>query len=172
MLCLQPQVLHSSNFQNQEPLTTLCPTPPPPHSEAPSTTQPLHLSQPEAPAPLNPCSTWPGHLITSTLCSPDACSMDSWISVRKERRRTSTRSVQLCPPSKLSLSKTATSGSASATTASQRQARPAKQLPHNAESSGASDVKFKMAAFTNGSSRLPKPKCHGSVGPATRLCSP
>ncbi|XP_068455315.1 serine-rich coiled-coil domain-containing protein 2-like isoform X2 [Clinocottus analis] len=66
----------------------------------------------------------------------------------KERRRVPQRSLQPPQPSKLHLFTSQISRPA---------APPARRLPRDPESS---EVKVKMAAFTSGLSRLPKPKSH------------
>lgn len=148
------QILHPSSQEDQEPLTHRRPAPPPTR----------------APPPADPCSTHPDIRADRLPRCPDTNGTHHMTEggkearkeeegETKERRRTYSRSLQPPQASKLHLFMSPTSRPASAASTPPRM-RASRQLPHDPESNSTSVVKVKMAAFTSGSSRLPKPKSH------------
>ncbi|XP_014192257.1 serine-rich coiled-coil domain-containing protein 2 [Haplochromis burtoni] len=135
-----PQILHSSNQEDQEPLTGQVPTPP--RTQAPPSTNicPAHL---ETPAdrlrnPQAPSSTHPAAHV-----GEDDGEKQRKVEETKsgERKKTHSRYLQPPQPSKLRLF-------------------PKTRAACDPDTNSTSGLNFRTLAFTSTSSRLPKPKNH------------
>ncbi|XP_026033607.1 serine-rich coiled-coil domain-containing protein 2-like isoform X1 [Astatotilapia calliptera] len=135
-----PQILHSSNQEDQEPLTGQVPTPP--RTQAPPSTN-ICPAHPETPAdrlrnPRAPSSTHPAAHV-----GEDDGEKQRKVEETKsgERKKTHSRYLQPPQPSKLRLF-------------------PKTRAARDPDTNSTSGLNFRTLAFTSTSSRLPKPKNH------------
>ncbi|XP_054454829.1 serine-rich coiled-coil domain-containing protein 2 [Anoplopoma fimbria] len=147
------QIFHASSEDDQEPVTLQAPPPADPCSAS---------SRPHIPS---------DDLLARPATATTTTTADHMTEIgkearkeeegdRKERRRSNNRSLQPPQPSKLHLLMSHISRPASVSpsdAATPPRTGASRLLPRDPESSA---VKVKMAAFTSGLSRLPKPKSH------------